>query len=159
MRFEQREMRWKRFAEICLKFSSDTFYDYPLFNALQIGEIETELEEIVSQFFVDKLVMKGRPYKAIKGTFYFDDEGATEGYENGTIAFQVIYKDREEYEREKAEILKGLQSDPEGIEEAEVYAFITSLMEFTLYAFLRTRSKGEPDCLQRKRCYISLKYS
>ncbi|ABP94999.1 hypothetical protein HA72_0824 [Metallosphaera sedula] len=159
MRFEDKMLRWRKFADICAKFSSDTFYDYPLLNALQVGDIETELEEIVSQFFVDRLEMTGKPYRAKRGTFYFDDERTTEGYENDDMVFQVVYRDRSEYLEEKDEIVKGLQQDPEETEEAEVYAFITSLMEFTLSSFLRIRSKGgEPDCISRKRCFLSLKF-
>ncbi|AWR98727.1 hypothetical protein [Metallosphaera hakonensis] len=160
MRFEDKLLRWRKFAEICSKFSSETFYDYPLLSALQTSEIETELEEIVSQFFVENLEMSGQPYKGKKGTFYFNDERNIEGYENDDMRFQIIYRDRKEYLEEKEEIIRGLQSDPEETEEAEIYAFITSVMEFTLSSFLRIRSKsGEPDCLNRKRCFLSLKFS
>ncbi|WP_246263798.1 hypothetical protein [Metallosphaera tengchongensis] len=146
------------FSEVCSRFASEAFYDYPLLMALQINEMETELEEIMNKFFRDNLVLKGEKYQARRGSFYFDDENATEGYENDYLAFQVIYADKREYLSEKEELLKGLKEDSEETEDAEIYAFITTLMEYTLTALLFKGREGEPDCVKNKKCYLSLKY-
>lgn len=156
MRFEERLWRWKRFSEICSRFRPDAFFDVPLFTALRMKDVEVELEEILNKFFVDKIDLRGERYPAVEGTFYFDDETRTEAYSGKDLDFAVVYRDEGEYRREKEDIIRGLSSDPGSTEEAEIYAFLTTLLEFALMRFLG-KDESEPDCLKKKTCYLSLK--
>ncbi|EHP70519.1 hypothetical protein MetMK1DRAFT_00010220 [Metallosphaera yellowstonensis MK1] len=155
MRFEERLWRWRRFSEICYRYRSEALYDGPLFAALRFKEIEVELEEILNKFFVDKIEFHGERYPAVEGVFYFDDGARTEAYNGKDFDFIIFYADSEEYKKEKEDLVRGLSTDPATTEEAEIYAFLTTLLEFAVIKFLG-RNTREPDCVERK-CYLSLR--